>query len=91
MIRGGWVCLEAMAAGRPIICLRLGGPGYIVTNETGILVPGDNPKVVVLGLILGLTFLSRIPIFRYQLGKAGRKRLKKEFLWSGKCENMCQI
>ena len=25
---GGWVCLEAMAAGRPVVCLDLGGPGY---------------------------------------------------------------
>ena len=33
---GGAVCAEAMAAGRPVICLDLGGPGLQVTAETGI-------------------------------------------------------
>ena len=33
---GGWVCVEAMAAGRPVICLDLGGPATQVTAETGV-------------------------------------------------------
>src|SRR5690606_13744297 len=35
---GGWVCLEAMAARKPVICLRLGGPATQVTPSTGVLV-----------------------------------------------------
>ena len=30
---GGWVCLEAMAAGKPVICLDLGGPAEQVTDR----------------------------------------------------------
>src|SRR4029078_12932115 len=33
---GGWVCLEAMAAGKPVICLDLGGSAELVTDRTGI-------------------------------------------------------
>ena len=44
---GGWVCLEAMAAGRPVICLDLGGPAVQVTPETGFKVRASNPKQAV--------------------------------------------
>ncbi len=32
---GGWVCIEAMASGRPVICLNLGGPAIQVTDKSG--------------------------------------------------------
>jgi glycosyltransferase involved in cell wall biosynthesis len=41
---GGWVCLEAMAAGRPVICLDLGGPASQVTEETGRKIPAISPE-----------------------------------------------
>jgi glycosyltransferase involved in cell wall biosynthesis len=40
---GGWVCLEAMAAGKPVICLDLGGPATQVTDKTGYKVFPGNP------------------------------------------------
>ena len=36
---GGLVVLEALAAGLPVICLDLGGPGVIVNQSCGIVVP----------------------------------------------------
>ena len=33
---GGMVVLESLAAGLPVICLKLGGPGEIVTPSCGI-------------------------------------------------------
>ena len=35
---GGFVCLEAMAAKTPVICVDTGGPGLFVTKESGIAV-----------------------------------------------------
>ncbi|MFM6845653.1 MAG: glycosyltransferase family 4 protein, partial [Dolichospermum sp.] len=42
-----WVCMEAMAAGRPVICLDLGGPAVQVTEETGFKIAADEPYQVV--------------------------------------------
>ncbi|MDP4188777.1 MAG: glycosyltransferase, partial [Bacteroidota bacterium] len=38
----GVVLIEAMACGLPLITTRCGGPEYIVTPETGLLVEPDN-------------------------------------------------
>jgi glycosyltransferase involved in cell wall biosynthesis len=35
---GGMVVLEALAAGLPVVCLNLGGPGSIVTSSCGVVV-----------------------------------------------------
>jgi glycosyltransferase involved in cell wall biosynthesis len=47
---GGWVVLETMAAGRPVVCLDLGGPATQVTEQTGIKVSALNPKQAVADL-----------------------------------------
>lgn len=39
---GGMVVLEALAAGLPVICLDLGGPGTIANTECAIVVPSRN-------------------------------------------------
>jgi glycosyltransferase involved in cell wall biosynthesis len=44
---GGWVCVEAMATGRPVICLNLGGPAVQVTEETGFKIEAHNPEQAV--------------------------------------------
>jgi glycosyltransferase involved in cell wall biosynthesis len=41
---GGMVVLESLAAGVPVICLDLGGPGTIVTSSCGIVVSSRQPN-----------------------------------------------
>ena len=42
----GIVCLEAMASGLPCVVTKCGGPEDIITNEVGILVDKENPKML---------------------------------------------
>jgi glycosyltransferase involved in cell wall biosynthesis len=81
---GGWTCLEGMAAGRPIICLDLGGPATQVTPETGVKVPGYNPQQAVQGLAEAIARLAQDAELRSRLGQAGKKRLKEVYDWDVK-------
>jgi glycosyltransferase involved in cell wall biosynthesis len=81
---GGWVCVEAMGAGRPIVCLDLGGPGVQVTPETGIKVPAETPRQVVRDLVGALERLSHDDHLRSTMGAAGRARVKTHFSWEEK-------
>jgi len=85
---GGWVCLEAMAAGKPVICLDLGGPAEQVTNETGVKVTARNPKQVVADLARAMTELGCNAERRHVMGQVGRERVQREYLWEKKGDRL---
>jgi glycosyltransferase involved in cell wall biosynthesis len=88
---GGWVCLEAMAAGRPVICLDLAGPGFQVTDDTGIKVPATSPQEVVSDLAAAMLRLAHDPALRIRLGQAGRQRVAAQFDWHQKGIFMAKV
>lgn len=88
---GGYVCLEAMAAGLPVICLDLGGPAVQVVAETGIKVPAKIPERVVADLAAALTGLADDSTIRTRLGEAGRRRAVEEFSWKEKADRVNQV
>ena len=88
---GGWVCLEAMAAGRPVVCLDLGGPAVQVTEQTGIKVPAVSPEQVVRDLTAALHRLAGDAALRLQAGQAGRRRVQEHFAWEKKGESLNQL
>jgi glycosyltransferase involved in cell wall biosynthesis len=79
---GGLICLEAMAAGRPVICFDLSGPGLMVTAETGIKVPAISPERGVVDLAKALSRLAAEKELCHSLGKAARKHVQDNFTWS---------
>jgi glycosyltransferase involved in cell wall biosynthesis len=81
---GGWVCLEAMAAGRPVVCLDLGGPGLQVTEESGIKVSALSPGQVVRDLAEAFYKLASDPELRARLSLGARKRVEEHFDWDKK-------
>lgn len=78
---GGYVSIEALAAGRPVVCLQLGGSAVIVSPECGICVRAENPEQVVADLGKALQRLHGDPAERERLGAAGRVRVSGSFDW----------
>ena len=83
---GGWVCLEAMAVGRPVICLDHGGPAVQVTSETGIKVPAESPGQVIESLTQAMLRLAENPRLRRELSIAARRRVQSVFAWDKRGE-----
>jgi glycosyltransferase involved in cell wall biosynthesis len=81
---GGFVCLEAMAIGCPVICLDLGGPAVQVTDETGIKIPAHTPQQVVADLAEAITRLVSDPDLRSRLGQAGQCHAQQIYRWQTK-------
>ena len=75
-----------MAAGRPVLCLDVGGPALQVTEETGFKVPALSPEQVVTDLAEALRRLAQDPVLRARLGKAARARVVEYFGWDKKGE-----
>ncbi|MDX2240317.1 MAG: glycosyltransferase family 4 protein [Leptolyngbyaceae cyanobacterium bins.302] len=78
---GGWVLREAMAVGRPIVCLNLGGPGVQVTNDTGIKVSANNPEQAIQELVVAMKRLARDPELRQQMGLEGQQLVRRAYSW----------
>jgi glycosyltransferase involved in cell wall biosynthesis len=88
---GNWVCLEAMAAGRPVICLALGGPALQVTESTGFKLPAVSPEQVIKDLAGSMARLAKDPALRRAMGEAGRQRVAECFSWDKKGELIQEI
>jgi len=88
---GGYVCAEAMAAGRPVVCLELGGPALQVTHETGIKVPAISPDQAIRDLASAMHALAADPELRRRLGDAARQRVAKNFNSEGTIDFMMRI
>lgn len=88
---GGWVCVEAMAAGRPVICLDLGGPALQVTEETGFKIPARTPEQAVADMAGAMAKLARDPHLRRRMGEAAQRRAKEEFSWEGRGEEIARF
>jgi rhamnosyl/mannosyltransferase len=73
----GIVQLEAMAAGKPVVCTELGtGTSFVnVDGETGLVVPARDAPA----LASAIQKLSDDPGLRARMGAAGRARVRAEF------------
>lgn len=71
---GGFVCLEAMAAGLPVLCLDLGGPALQITDQTGIKIAANTPSQTITELAQAMSLLATNAALRVRLGQAGKQR-----------------
>ena len=88
---GGLVCLEAMAAGRPVICLNLGGPALQVTETTGFKICADSPEIAVGKMATAMTQLAQDKEVWQTMSQEGIKRVQKFFTWENKGHLLAQL
>lgn len=74
----GIVYLEASASGLPVVAARSGGAAEaVIENETGLLVPPDDPSALAQALVR----LLEDPDLRLRMGRAGRRWVEREMNW----------
>lgn len=88
---GGFVCLEAMAAGRPVICLDLGGPAVQVTDEIGIKVPANTPQQAINDLAIAMTRLGTDSKLLAKMSEGARKHVKENYSWEARGKSLAQL
>ncbi len=71
----GRVAIESMACFKPVVATAVGGFFDTVVEETGILVPVDDP----VALAEAILRLSADPNLRLRMGLAGRRRVEQHF------------
>jgi glycosyltransferase involved in cell wall biosynthesis len=88
---GGGVVLEAMALGLVPVVVNHGGPGELVTDETGVRVPlGSRDSIVgAFRQILGELALS--PDRRRAMGERARRRVYAQFTWDVKARQIFEV
>ena len=88
---GGGAVIEAMAAGVVPIVVDYGGPGEIVTADTGFALPLGPRDALVAGLRARLVDLARDPARVAEMGRAARARVLRWFTWSAKAAQTREI
>ena len=88
---GGAVVVEAMAAGKPIVCLDLAGPGLHVTPECGIKITPRSPEHTVREMAAALERLYQDKELRVRMGRAARKRAEECYHWDRLGERLREI
>lgn len=84
------VCLEAMAAGKPIICLDIGGPAVQVTPETGMKIPARQPVQTVTDMAAAMQRLAHHRSLRGRMGQAALQRVQR-YTWERRVKALTQL
>ena len=91
---GGMVVLEAMAYGVPVVCLKYGGPGSMVSDDCGIKIPIENTSESEIIEQLGDALVKLTDKnLQVSMSKACIQRINQSFLWQHKhtfSENLYQ-
>ena len=88
---GGFVVLEAMLAGMPVICLKAGGPALTVSKNCGVVVPITSYKETVERLKKAVMSFANEEGKLFQHGLQAQKRIKNMYDWGQKSREMLEV
>ena len=88
---GGAVVVEAMAAGKPVVCLDLAGPGLHVTEDCGIKIPPHSPDETIGLMAQALERLYGDRELCLKMGQAARRRAQQIYNWDHLGERLLKI
>ncbi len=88
---GGAVVLEAMALGLVPIVVDYGGPGELVTDQTGYRVPIGPREAIVASLRARLENLVADPSAIRVMGERARRRAHTLFTWDAKARQILEV
>lgn len=84
----GVAVIEASAAGRPVVVSDVGGlPEVTLDNETGLIVPCENPQAAT----DALRALVLDPDLRHRLGVAGKQHVAETYAWPSCVQKMIAV
>ena len=86
---GGLVCAEAMAAGRPVICLDAGGPAVQVTAQAGFKIAPKTKDQVVADMAEAILRLKTDHDLYTRMREAGQRRAR-DLVWDTKADYFSQ-
>jgi len=88
---GGAVVLEAMALGLVPVVVNNGGPGELVTDQTGFRVPLGSRESIVAAFREILTALAASPERARLIGSKARRRVYNQFTWDVKARQILEV
>jgi len=78
---GGLVVVEAMAAGKPVVCFDLGGPGLHVNDQCGCKIAVRNSDQALRDMAAALEKLAGDRNLCAQMGRAAFERARQIYDW----------
>ena len=85
---GGAVVVEAMASGKPTVCLDIGGPGIHINEKCGIKIKPISPDIAVQEIAESLELLYLNRDYCIQLGYAAQQRAAESYHWDNLGERL---
>ena len=82
--------VEAMAAGKPVVCFDLGGPGLHINPDCGFKVPAGTPEQAVQDMTEALGRLASDPELRVRMGRAAFERARQVYDWDRVAERIVE-
>lgn len=88
---GGYVVLEAMAQGTPVVCMNLGGTGEIVNGSCGVKIPAEDVDSTIHMIASSLDELSKNTKLLKDMSLGALCRVESEYSWDIKGDRLAKM